>query len=167
MELKKVLALFGNFSGKRNDLIISVSDYLESVLKKSRKLCKLWKKVEKELMAEGIFQKGGHMDIKEHIKEKAMIKGVQKGIRKGRIEGVQKGRIEGVRKGRIEGVQKGRIEGVQKGRIEGIQKGRIEGVQKGRQEVILKMLKEKVDIAFISKVTGLSEKEIKKLKNDF
>ena len=45
------------------------------------------------------------------------------------------------------------------------EKGRWEGERKGRQEVVLNMLKEKADISFISKVTGLSEKEIKKLKN--
>lgn len=127
-ELKEVLALFGNFSGKRNDLIISVSDYLESVLKESRKLRKLWVEVEKELVEEGIFQKGGYMDIKEHIREKGRMEGIRKGIRKGRME------------------------------------GRMEGRQEGRQEVILKMLKEKADIAFISKVTGISKEEIKKLK---
>ena len=43
--------------------------------------------------------------------------------------------------------------------------GRQEGLQEGRQQVILNMLKEKVDISVISKVTGLSEKEIKKLQN--
>ena len=53
----------------------------------------------------------------------------------------------------------------EEGRVEGIQKGRKEGIQKGRQEVILNMLKKKADIAFIAQVTGLSEKEIKKLKN--
>ena len=35
------------------------------------------------------------------------------------------------------------------------------GHWEGRQEVVLNMLKEKADISFISKVTGLSEKEIK------
>ena len=45
------------------------------------------------------------------------------------------------------------------------EEGRQEGWQKGRQEVILKMLKEKAEISFIAKVTGLSEEEIKKLKN--
>ena len=57
--------------------------------------------------------------------------------------------------------EEGRLEGIRKG----IQKGRQEGIQKGRQEVILNMLKKKADIAFISQVTGLSEKEIKKLKD--
>ncbi|MCZ0932438.1 MAG: Rpn family recombination-promoting nuclease/putative transposase [Oligoflexia bacterium] len=53
----------------------------------------------------------------------------------------------------------------EKGRWEGERKGLKKGRQEGRQEVVLNMLKEKADIAFIAKVTGLSEKEIKKLKN--
>ena len=49
----------------------------------------------------------------------------------------------------------------EKAHMRGIQKG----MQKNQQAVILNMLKEKMDMALISKVTGLSEKEIKKLKN--
>ena len=44
-------------------------------------------------------------------------------------------------------------------------KGMEEGMKKGRQEVILKMLKKKTDIKFISEITGMPVKEIKKLKN--
>ena len=48
------------------------------------------------------------------------------------------------------------------------EKGRWEGERKGRKErkkeIVLNMLKEKTDISFIAKVTGLSEKEIQKLK---
>ena len=73
--------------------------------------------MEKELIEEGVFKRGGYMDILTHIKEKEHIEGMQKGI------------------------------------------------QKGRREIILNMLKEKIDIALVSKVTGLSAKEIKKLKN--
>jgi len=47
------------------------------------------------------------------------------------------------------------------------EKGRWEGRKEGRLEVVLNLLKEKADITFISKVTGLSAKEIKKLKNGF
>ena len=43
-----------------------------------------------------------------------------------------------------------------------MQKGRQEGVQK-RNEIVLNMLKKKLDVSFISEVTGLSEEEIKKL----
>ena len=54
-------------------------------------------------------------------------------------------------------------------REKGIWEGMRKGMQKGRQErdkeVVLNLLKEKFDIAFISKITGLSESEVKKLKN--
>ena len=49
----------------------------------------------------------------------------------------------------------------EKGRWEGFKKGHKEG----QQEVVLNMLKEKTNISFISKVTGFSKEEIKKLKN--
>ena len=52
-------------------------------------------------------------------------------------------------------------------REEGMQKGMQKGRQERDKEVILNMLKEKADISFISKVTGLPAKEIKKLKNGF
>ena len=51
----------------------------------------------------------------------------------------------------------------------GLQTGLQQGLQTGRmerdQEVILNMLKENMDMASISRVTGMPEKEIKKLKN--
>ncbi len=50
-------------------------------------------------------------------------------------------------------------------REEGLQKGRQEGMEKGMQAVALNMLKEKADLTFISKVTGLSEADLEKLKN--
>ena len=45
------------------------------------------------------------------------------------------------------------------------QKGQQEGGQKKQQELILKMLKEKVGLSVISRMTGLPTQEIKKLKN--
>ena len=59
-----------------------------------------------------------------------------------------------------EGLLKGRLKGRQEGRLEGRQEGRQEGVKK----VVLKMLKEDVDLRLISKITGLSKREINKLK---
>ena len=72
---------------------------------------------------------------------------------------------------REEGIlQKGGIMNIrelikEKGIWEGERKGRKEGRQEERQQVIANMLKEKADISFISKVTGMPAKEIKKLKN--
>ena len=61
--------------------------------------------------------------------------------------------------------EEGRWEGERKGIKKGRQEGRQEGRQKRDKEVILNMLKAKADFSFISKVTGLPVKEIKKLKN--
>ena len=63
-----------------------------------------------------------------------------------------------------EGILKGRQEGHLKGRQEGRLKGRLEGRHEGVRKVVLKMLKEDVDLKFISKITGLSKREINKLK---
>ncbi|MBC6414770.1 MAG: hypothetical protein GDA46_00005 [Bdellovibrionales bacterium] len=52
------------------------------------------------------------------------------------------------------------------GMQEGLQKGRQEGLQEGMQKIALNLLKEKVEIAFISKITGFSKEEIKKLKKN-
>ena len=46
----------------------------------------------------------------------------------------------------------------------GLRKGRQEGKRERDREVILKMLQKKMDVSFIAEVTGLSEKEILKLK---
>ncbi len=64
-------------------------------------------------------------------------------------------------KGRWEGRQEGIKEGMQKGMQQGMQKG----MQKGMQQVALNMLGGKFKVPVISKITGLSEEEIKKLKN--
>ena len=53
----------------------------------------------------------------------------------------------------------------EKGRWEGERKGLKKGRQERDKEVVLNMLKEKINVSVISKVTGLSEKAIKQLKN--
>lgn len=63
--------------------------------------------------------------------------------------------------------EEGREEGRQEGREEGRQEGLEEGLEKGRQEERLanarSMKAEGADYAFISKITGLSEDEIRNL----
>ncbi len=97
---------------------------------------KTWKEAEKLIIEAGILTRGGFMNIREIIKEK--------------------GRFEGMLLGRKKYLQ------------EGMEKGRQEGELKGRQEnlrqVITNMFQENADIPFIAKVTGLSEKELKKLQ---
>ncbi len=111
VELKGLVSLFwGVASGiKRDQLLLSVVHYMRSL----GVGFDVWGKVERLLVNEGLFKKGGYMDIREHIK------------------------AEGIR----------------------------EGWQKGQQELILKMLEAKADMSLISRVTGLSEQKLKKLKN--
>ena len=73
-------------------------------------------------------------------------------------EGIKKGLLK---KGGYMGFSNRRENILQEGR----QEGRHEGWQERNYEVVVNMLKEKADTAFISKVTGVSVKEIKKLKN--
>ena len=111
-ELRELISLFDTWTGDRgDDLILSLGDYLWSVVPGMTEA--LWKKLEHSAVKEGIFTKGGYMDVKEYIREEA----------------------------------------------------RQEGRQEGRQEVVSNMLKKSSDVVFISEMTGLSEEEIKKLKN--
>ena len=105
------MALFDNWPGDKDDLVLSVGDYLWATVRGMTK--KLWERVERTAVSKGIFSKGGYMNVKEYIKEE----------------------------------------------------GRQEGIQQNMQQVVLNMLKKSTDISFISEVTGLSEEEIKKIKN--
>ena len=109
--LSKAVSLFDNWPGDRDELLLSLGDYLWTAVPGMSE--DLWKKVESVAVKEGIFSKGGYMNIKEHIREE----------------------------------------------------GRQEGRQTERQQVVLNMLKEKANLSFVSKVTGLSVAEIQKLKN--
>ena len=165
--LKEAVSLFDNWPGDKNDLLLSLGDYLWATVPGMTE--ELWKKVENEACKKGIFSKGGYMNIREYIKEEGRQEGIQKGRQEGIQKGIQKGIQEGIQKGRQEGIQKGIQkgiqEGIQKGRQEGIQKGIQKGIQEGRQQVVLNMLQKKLDASLISEVTGLSEEEIKNLKN--
>ena len=115
--IKGILARFSNLPDDKKQLMVSVSDYLQSVFGADKEFKKLCQTAEQELVREGVLKEGGYMNTLEYISIREQKKGWQKG-----------------RKAE-------------------------------RQEVILKMLKEKLDIALVSKVTGVSVKEIKKLKN--
>ena len=75
-------------------------------------------------------------------------------------------RRKGHAEGHAEGMQKGHAEGMQKGHAEGMQKGMQKGRQTEKQAVALNMLKSGLDSSLICKVTGMSEEEINKLKNN-
>ncbi len=69
--------------------------------------------------------------------------------------------IEGTMK---KGIQIGREEGRQEGRQEGEQKGLQKGRQEGEQSIILKMLKNNMDISTIAKITESTENKIREIQ---
>ncbi|HPQ19039.1 MAG TPA: Rpn family recombination-promoting nuclease/putative transposase [bacterium] len=92
-------------------------------------------------------------------------KGEKIGIQKGEKIGIRKGEKIGIRKGEKIGIRKGEKIGIQKGEKIGIQKGEKIGIQKGLIKITFNMLKKGYNIKEIKDVTGLSESQIKKLKN--
>ena len=61
---------------------------------------------------------------------------------------------------------KGVDDGIEKGIKEGIEEGKIEGAKEEKIQIAKNMLKEKVSIEFIIKVTGLSKEEVEQLISD-
>ena len=94
--LNETISLFDNWVGDRDDLLLSLGDYFWATIPGMTK--ELWKKVERAAVDKGIFQKGGYMNIREHIREEGIQEGIQKGIQ----EGIQKGIQEGIQKGHQE-----------------------------------------------------------------
>ena len=86
--LNTTISLFDNWSGDRDDLMLSLGDYLWASVPGMTE--ELWGQVERIAVEKGIFLKGGYMNIREHIKEE----GIQKGLQEGMQKGMQKGRLE-------------------------------------------------------------------------
>ncbi len=57
-----------------------------------------------------------------------------------------------------------RMTGYNEGERAGLKKGEILGLKQGKIEIAKNMLSENIDIAIITRITGLSKKEINKIK---
>ena len=90
--------------------------------------------------------------------------GMEKGIEIGREEGKVEGREEGIEIG----IEKGKVEGREEGIEIGIKKGKVEGKEEGMaiagRKVAINLVALGMDDDTISKVTGLSQEEVKKLR---
>ena len=150
--LRGALRLFRGFVGGGQDWALSVVHYLESCLGVGRKV---WEQVERGAIDDGLFKKGGIMNIREVIKEEARLEGVKAGFQQGREKGL------------VQGHEKGVQQGMQQGLVQGVQQGLEQGVQQGLLDVALRMLQNDMDIKTICKITGMSEDRVLKLKQDF
>ena len=107
------------------------------------------------------------LDVWETAKRDGWYEGLKEGQEAGMKAGMKEGMKEGMKKGREEGMKKGREEGMKKGREEGMREGHEKGIEVGKsleRQAMARSLKSLgVDIATISKATGLSREEIEKL----
>ena len=68
--------------------------------------------------------------------------------------------------GRKEGKAEGKKEGIEIGREQGIEIGKEQGIEQNKKEIANSMLKEKMPIETIMKVTKLSREEIEKIEKE-
>jgi predicted transposase YdaD len=94
--------------------------------------------------------------------------GMEKGIKIGREEGIEigieKGKVEGREEGIEIGREKGKVEGREEGKVEGRAEGRAEGMTIAGRKVAINLVALGMDDDTISKVTGLPQEEVKKLR---
>ena len=142
ISLKDIEELLRKLGGVREELILSAIRYVRAAAGVSQQMLK---RIEQEAIRKGLLTKGGIMDVREDLREELR-------------EEMREELGEALR-------QEVREEFMQQAMQQGMQQAMQQGRREKEQAVILNMLKEKADIAFISKVTGLPEQEIKKFKN--
>lgn len=90
-------------------------------------------------------------ELKEkYIRDEANIR--ESALEDGFNEGYDNGMKQGIKEGTEKGIQKG----IQKGIEAGIQKG----IEQEKRDIVVKMIKEKIPIETIIKITGLSKEEV-------
>ena len=136
-ELEKFIGLFNEEDKNRAKILVKGSEDMEDIYEKI---------IEN---SEGII---GLYDKESHDRE----------IRKAYMEEKEK---EAVERGLEKGIKEGIKEGLEKGRQQGIERGIELGKKENTELIVKKMLKEKIDIELISKVTNLSIDEIYEILN--
>ena len=105
---------------------------------------------------------------REYEASKMAYRDIKNSIDTAKREGKEEGLAEGMEKGLAEGMEKGLAEGMEKGLAEGMEKGLAEGMEKGMSqrslEIARTMLAKGMDVATVMEITGLSERQLKQLK---
>lgn len=98
-------------------------------------------------------------ELKEkYIRDEANIR--ESALEDGFNEGYDNGMKQGIKEGTEKGIQKGIQKGMQKGMQKGIQAGIQKGIEQEKRDIVVKMIKEKIPIETIIKITGLSKEEV-------
>ena len=114
------------------------------------------------------FSKFTPQEQREYEASKMAYRDIKNSIDTAKREGKEEGLAEGMEKGLAEGMEKGLAEGMEKGLAEGMEKGLAEGMEKGMSqrslEIARTMLAKGMDAATVMEITGLSERQLKQLK---
>ncbi len=146
------------FNAKTKEELIMLSEASPSIKKATNLLMSM-------SMDEETRQK--YEEREEYLFERKMMlqlaekAGMEKGIEIGREEGRIEGKEEGIEIGREEGIEIGR----EVGKVEGREEGREEGMAIAGKKVAINLVALGMDDETISKVTGLSQEEVKKLRD--
>ena len=97
---------------------------------------------------------------REYEASKMAYRDIKNSIDTAKREGMEKGLAEGMEKGLAEGMEKGLAEGMEKGLAEGMEKG----MSQRSLEIARTMLAKGMDAATVMEITGLSERQLKQLK---
>jgi flagellar biosynthesis/type III secretory pathway protein FliH len=95
--------------------------------------------------------------------ECSLVEGMQKGLQKGVLRGHREGMMKGMRKGILQGKREGMLQGKKEGILQGKKEGMLQGKRDTMDEIAKKMLKMKLSMTDIAKVTGLTMKQIQQL----
>ena len=100
-------------------------------------------------------------DLEEHSAlATAKANGKARGLKQGHKLGLEEGKKLGLRKGEKLGLEKGEKLGLEKGEKLGLEKG----IKEGKIEMIINLLQENMSLEIISKISGLTIAEIKKIQ---
>lgn len=97
---------------------------------------------------------------REYEASKMAYRDIKNSIDTAKREGKEEGLAEGMEKGLAEGMEKGLAEGMEKGLAEGMEKG----MSQRSLEIARTMLAKGMDAATVMEITGLSERQLKQLK---
>ncbi len=106
----------------------------------------------------------GMQELKSEWYREGLRKGRLEGRLEGKQEGRQEGRLEGILEGRQEGILEGKQEGILEGILEGKKVGMLKGKQEEKREIVEKALALGLSMEIIRKITGLSLKKIKEIR---
>ena len=90
---------------------------------------------------------------------------MEEGRVEGRKEGRKEGREEGFKIGEEKGIKIGEEKGIKIGEEKGIKIGEERGKEEEIEQVVKKMVANGLDDEIVSRVTGLTLREVRKLKS--